>query len=37
MPGHICLDTVTLTEQNGRTLVTATSLFDSKEERDGYA
>ena len=35
MPGHICLDTVVLTEENGQTTLTATSLFDNKEDRDG--
>src|SRR5215203_284542 len=35
MPGHICLDTVVLTEENDQTTLTATSLFDNKEDRDG--
>jgi uncharacterized protein YndB with AHSA1/START domain len=35
MPGLICLDTHTLEEHDGRTTVTTTSLFDSKEDRDG--
>ena len=35
MPGLICLDTHTLEEHDGRTTVTTTTLFDSKEERDG--
>jgi uncharacterized protein YndB with AHSA1/START domain len=35
MPGHIVVDTVTLTEQDGRTTMTVTSLFDSQADRDG--
>ena len=35
MPGLICLDTHTLEEHDGRTTVTTTTLFDSKEQRDG--
>jgi uncharacterized protein YndB with AHSA1/START domain len=35
MPGLICLDTHTLEEHEGRTTVTTTTLFDSKEHRDG--
>lgn len=35
MPGHISVDTVTFVEENGRTTLTATSMFDSKEDRDG--
>jgi uncharacterized protein YndB with AHSA1/START domain len=34
MPGHICLDTFVLEVHDGKTTVTATSLFDSKEDRD---
>ena len=35
MPGHVCLQTLTLEEREGRTLLTETSVFDSKEDRDG--
>ena len=35
MPGHVIVDTLTLEEINGRTLLTATSRFTSKEDRDG--
>jgi len=35
MPGHISLETLTLVEQNGKTTLTATVLFDSVEDRDG--
>ena len=35
MPGHISVETLTLTEDSGRTTLTATSVFDSKEDRDG--
>jgi len=35
MPGHISVETMVLTEENGQTTVTATSVFDSKEDRDG--
>ena len=35
MPGHVCLDTFILEEHDGKTTVTATSLFDNKEDRDG--
>ncbi len=33
-PGHVCLQTVTLTEQDGRTLLRTTSSFQSVEDRD---
>jgi uncharacterized protein YndB with AHSA1/START domain len=35
MPGHISVDTLTLVEQDGKTTVTSTSVFDSVEDRDG--
>jgi uncharacterized protein YndB with AHSA1/START domain len=35
MPGHISVDTLTLEEQHGKTTITATSVFDSVEDRDG--
>ncbi len=35
MPGHILLETVTLTEQDGKTLVTDSSVFQSVADRDG--
>ncbi len=35
MPGHILVDSHTLDERNGRTLLTTTSRFASKEDRDG--
>jgi uncharacterized protein YndB with AHSA1/START domain len=35
MPGHICTDTLEFTEQDGRTILTSTTRFDSTEDRDG--
>jgi uncharacterized protein YndB with AHSA1/START domain len=35
VPGHVKLDTVTLTECDGRTLVRTVSSFQSVEDRDG--
>jgi uncharacterized protein YndB with AHSA1/START domain len=35
MPGHVSVDTLTLEEQGGKTTLTATSVFDSVEDRDG--
>ena len=35
MPGHISVETLVLEERDGQTTVTATSLYDSKEDRDG--
>ena len=35
MPGHILVETVTFEEQDGKTTVTSTALFDSVEDRDG--
>jgi hypothetical protein len=35
MPGHISLDTATLEERDGKTLVRSVSSFQSVEDRDG--
>ncbi len=35
MPGHISVDTLTLEDLGGKTRLTAHSLFDSVEDRDG--
>ncbi len=35
MPGHVSVDTLTLEEHDGKTTLTATSVFDSVEDRDG--
>ena len=35
MAGHISVETMTLTEKNGKTTLTTVSVFDSKEDRDG--
>ncbi|HEY7400567.1 MAG TPA: SRPBCC family protein [Actinomycetota bacterium] len=35
MAGHISVDTLTLEEHDGKTTLTATSVFDSVEDRDG--
>lgn len=35
MPGHIIVETMTLTEENGITTLTILDQFDSQEERDG--
>lgn len=35
MPGAISLETLTFTEDDGKTTITATSKFDSREARDG--
>ncbi|GIH77741.1 SRPBCC family protein [Planobispora longispora] len=35
MPGHVCLETLTLEERDGRTLVRTVSVFQSVEDRDG--
>jgi len=35
MPGNVSVDTLTLEEEDGRTTITATSVFDSVEQRDG--
>jgi uncharacterized protein YndB with AHSA1/START domain len=35
MPGHILTENYVFTEESGRTTVTSTSTFDSKDDRDG--
>ncbi|HEX6967836.1 MAG TPA: SRPBCC family protein [Micromonosporaceae bacterium] len=35
MPGHIAVETLILEERDGKTLLTTTTVFSSKEERDG--
>jgi uncharacterized protein YndB with AHSA1/START domain len=35
MPGHVSVDTLTLEEQDGKTTLTATSVFDTVEDRNG--
>ncbi|ASU59750.1 SRPBCC family protein [Nocardiopsis dassonvillei] len=35
MPGHVCLETTSLEERDGRTLYTSTTVFQSVEDRDG--
>jgi len=35
LPGHVLLETVTLTEQDGKTILTDSSVFQSVEDRDG--
>ena len=35
MPGHASVETVTFTEQDGGTLVSSVSVFESREDRDG--
>ncbi|MFC4059120.1 SRPBCC family protein [Planomonospora corallina] len=35
MPGHVCLESMTMEERDGRTLVRALSVFQSVEDRDG--
>jgi uncharacterized protein YndB with AHSA1/START domain len=35
MPGHVAMETLTLREENGRTLVRTVSSFQSVEDRDG--
>ena len=35
LPGHISVDTITFEEHDGKTTITATSVFDSVEDRDG--
>jgi uncharacterized protein YndB with AHSA1/START domain len=35
MPGHVSVDTLTLEEHDGKTTLTATSVFDNVEDRDG--
>jgi uncharacterized protein YndB with AHSA1/START domain len=35
MPGHVCLESLTLEDVDGGTLITGTSVFQSVEDRDG--
>jgi uncharacterized protein YndB with AHSA1/START domain len=35
MPGHVSVETLTLVEEDGKTIYTSTSVFDSVEDRDG--
>jgi uncharacterized protein YndB with AHSA1/START domain len=35
MAGHVCVERYVFTEDGGRTTVTATSTFDTKDDRDG--
>lgn len=35
MPGHVCVETMELTEEGGKTTVTSVTRFDTKEDRDG--
>jgi uncharacterized protein YndB with AHSA1/START domain len=35
MPGHIAVETLVLTEEDGKTTVTSTTRFDSVQDRDG--
>src|SRR4030042_5837484 len=34
MPGHVSVETATFTEQGGKTLLAATAIYDSVEDRD---
>lgn len=34
MPGHVCVQTLVLTEHDGKTTLTSTAVFDSVEDRD---
>ncbi len=35
MPGHVLLETVTLAERDGKTIITDSSVFQTVEDRDG--
>jgi uncharacterized protein YndB with AHSA1/START domain len=35
MPGHVCVETLELTEEDGKTTITSVARFDTKEDRDG--
>ncbi|GAB3938106.1 SRPBCC family protein [Micromonospora vulcania] len=37
MPGQVAVETVVFDEQDGRTVVTSTTRFDTTEQRDGMA
>jgi len=36
MPGHVSVETMTLVEQDGKTKLTSTCLYESVEDRDGH-
>jgi uncharacterized protein YndB with AHSA1/START domain len=35
MPGQVCVETLELTEESGKTTVTSVTRFDTKDQRDG--
>jgi uncharacterized protein YndB with AHSA1/START domain len=35
LPGHVSVETLTFEEQDGKTILTGHTLFDSQEDRDG--
>ncbi|WBB69493.1 SRPBCC family protein [Micromonospora sp. WMMD812] len=35
MPGHVAVETLVFTEEDGRTTVSGTTRFDTRQERDG--
>ena len=35
MPGRIAVETLVFTEQDGKTTITSTSRFNTKQDRDG--
>jgi uncharacterized protein YndB with AHSA1/START domain len=35
MPGHVAVETLTFTEEGGKTRLTSTMLFDTVADRDG--
>jgi uncharacterized protein YndB with AHSA1/START domain len=35
LPGHVSVETLTLEEQDGKTLLTAHAVYDTPEDRDG--
>ena len=37
MPGQVCVETLELTEEGGKTTITSVTRFDTKEARDGMA
>jgi len=37
MPGHVSVETLTLEERDGKTILTALAVYASKEDRDGMA
>lgn len=36
MPGHECIVTAVFSEQNGKTLLTSTLLYQNRDDRDGH-